>query len=111
MWGTVPRSTSAPAAKERLFFANDYQEGAHPLLLEALTSHNLTPAPGYGLDPWCESARAKRRAACGAPEAAVATALRERVVEMVGVMGVSPFDKAFLSAARRFFSWVPAPPP
>lgn len=69
MWGTMPRSTSAPAEKERLFFANDYQEGAHPLLLEALTSHNLTPAPGYGLDPWCESARAKLRAACGAPEA------------------------------------------
>ena len=54
-----------------LHFESDYLEGAHPALLSRLLETNLEQAPGYGSDPWCESAREKIRAACGCPRAAV----------------------------------------
>lgn len=52
-------------------FASDYLEGAHPAILQRLLETNTTQAPGYGLDPFCESARAKLRAACEDPAADV----------------------------------------
>lgn len=52
-------------------FTCDYCEGAHPLILEALQKTNLVQAPGYGEDPFCQSAREKIRAACGRPDAGV----------------------------------------
>ena len=56
---------------ERLSFASDYLEGAHPRILERLVETNLEKTAGYGADAYSESARAKIRAACGAPEAEV----------------------------------------
>ena len=55
----------------RLFFASDYQEGAHPAILEALAAENLIPHAGYGTDPVSEEARALIRDACSCPGAAV----------------------------------------
>ena len=52
-------------------FTCDYSEGAHPKILERLTATNFEQLPGYGTDLYCESAKAKIRAACGAPEAEV----------------------------------------
>ena len=52
-----------------LSFENDYSEGAHPAVLQALADTNLVQQPGYGTDCWCASAREKIRAACRAPEA------------------------------------------
>jgi len=40
-------------------FKNDYSEGAHPLILEALLKHNLTQEEGYGLDSHTEQAKLK----------------------------------------------------
>lgn len=54
---------------EKLFFASDYMEGAHPKILNRLLETNLEKTSGYGTDPYCESARDKIRIACGAPEA------------------------------------------
>ncbi len=54
-----------------LSLASDYQEGAHPAIMERLVSTNLLRTPGYGTDEFCESAREKIRAACGCPGAAV----------------------------------------
>ncbi|MGX7107785.1 threonine aldolase family protein [Hutsoniella sourekii] len=48
-----------------LYFANDYQEGGHPKLLEALIASNDQQMLGYGTDPYSESARQKIRQACG----------------------------------------------
>ena len=31
-------------------FKNDYSEGAHPQILEALLKYNMTQEEGYGLD-------------------------------------------------------------
>jgi len=56
---------------DKLFFASDYMEGAHPAILKRLLETNMEHTAGYGLDPYSESAREKIRAACQAPEADV----------------------------------------
>ena len=56
---------------DRLFFASDYMEGAHPDILRRLAETNMVHSVGYGLDPFSESARGKIREACGAPGADV----------------------------------------
>ena len=57
--------------ENRLTFASDYMEGAHPLILKRLAETNLEKSSGYGTDNYSESAREKIRAACGTPEADV----------------------------------------
>lgn len=52
-------------------FRNDYSEGAHPRVLQALAETNLEQTRGYGLDPRCEAAGALIRRLCAAPDAAV----------------------------------------
>ena len=54
-----------------LSFVNDYSEGAHPAILEALARTNLQQEPGYGDDAFCASAREKIRVACEDPTADV----------------------------------------
>ena len=49
----------------RVSFESDYIAGAHPEVLRALTETNLESLPGYGSDRYCESAKAKIRAAIG----------------------------------------------
>ena len=56
---------------QKLNFASDYLEGAHPAILRRLLETNLLKTPGYGLDSFSEAAREKIRAACRAPEADV----------------------------------------
>ena len=56
---------------DRMTFASDYMEGAHPLILQRLAETSLEKCPGYGQDRYSESAREKIRAACGTPEADV----------------------------------------
>ena len=52
-------------------FESDYIAGAHPEILRKLTETNLEALPGYGSDPYCESAKDKIRKAIGMPEAEV----------------------------------------
>lgn len=52
-------------------FENDYAAGAHQAILKRLAETNLEPLSGYGTDPYCESAKAKIRKACGCPEAEI----------------------------------------
>ena len=56
---------------DRLAFASDYMEGAHPRILGRLVETNLLKTAGYGLDPFSDAARTKIRTACAAPEADV----------------------------------------
>ncbi|MBE5785673.1 MAG: low specificity L-threonine aldolase [Clostridiales bacterium] len=46
-------------------------EGAHPAILEALVETNLLRSPGYGLDPYSDSAKEKIRLAADAADAEV----------------------------------------
>ena len=57
--------------RNSLSFSCDYMEGAHPSILQRLTETNLLKTPGYGMDSYCESAKAKIREACDAPDAEV----------------------------------------
>ncbi|MBE6812423.1 MAG: low specificity L-threonine aldolase [Ruminococcaceae bacterium] len=47
-----------------LHFESDYIQGAHPAILENLIKTNLIAQTGYGVDCFCEDARAKIRTAC-----------------------------------------------
>lgn len=57
------------SANDRLAFASDYMEGAHPHIMERLQQTNLLHTAGYGMDSFSESARVKIREACSAPNA------------------------------------------
>ena len=52
-------------------FKNDYSEGCHPRILEALTRTNLDQTVGYGLDEHCENAAALIKKAVGCETADV----------------------------------------
>lgn len=54
-----------------LSFENDYSEGAHPKILQRFVETNLEQVPGYGSDPYCDSAKEKIRAACSCPDAEI----------------------------------------
>lgn len=54
-----------------LKFVNDYCEGAHQNILDAILKTNLEKITGYGLDVYSGSAKTKIRKACGKPEAEV----------------------------------------
>ena len=60
--------SSAPA---RIGFRNDYSEGAHPRLLQALAAASDEQNAGYGLDRHSERAAALIRTACAQPDAQV----------------------------------------
>ena len=54
-----------------LVFENDYSEGAHEKVLRRLIETNMEQLTGYGMDPYCESAKKKICEACGCPDAEV----------------------------------------
>lgn len=55
----------------KLHFENDYNEGAHPALLQALVETNQVNLPGYGVDDYTKKAADKIRQACQCPDAEV----------------------------------------
>lgn len=57
--------------EEKILFQCDYNEGAHPRILERLAATNLEQTPGYGEDIYCERAAEKIRSACGDDSLAV----------------------------------------
>lgn len=48
-----------------IYFNNDYAEGCHPKVLEALVRTNMEQTPGYGTDGYCRSAAERIKALCG----------------------------------------------
>ena len=56
---------------DKLFFMNDYGEGAHPLVMQRLMETNLEHTCGYWLDPYSLRAQAIIREKTGQPGAAV----------------------------------------
>lgn len=54
-----------------LFFRNDYSNGAHPAIMEALCKTNLELTVGYGMDDYCSRATQIIRSLCNCPEADV----------------------------------------
>lgn len=56
---------------EKLNFASDYMEGAHPLILLKLMETNLTKSVGYGEDEFCKEAESMILSACDCPDGSV----------------------------------------
>ena len=54
-----------------LSFESDYTEGAHESIIRRLTQTNLEQTPGYGNDPYSESAKERIRQTFGIPGADV----------------------------------------
>jgi threonine aldolase len=54
-----------------LYFNNDYSEGCHEKVLEALIRTNMEQTPGYGEDAYCARAAEKIRKLCGREDLAV----------------------------------------
>ncbi len=54
-----------------LYFNNDYAEGCHQSILDALVKTNMEQTLGYGEDDYCAAAREKIRKACGNDKLAV----------------------------------------
>ena len=54
-----------------LYFNNDYSEGCHEAILEALVKTNYEQTPGYGEDAFCARAAEKIRALCGCSDCGV----------------------------------------
>lgn len=52
-------------------FNNDYNHGAHPDILDALSAANEESYGGYGLDSWCEKAALEIKKHLGCHDAAV----------------------------------------
>ena len=54
-----------------IYFNNDYSEGCHEKVLEALVKTNLEQTPGYGEDAYCAKAAGKIRRICQREDMAV----------------------------------------
>ena len=54
-----------------IYFHNDYSEGCHEKVLDALIRTNLEQTPGYGTDDYCAKAADKIRKACGREDLSV----------------------------------------
>ena len=54
-----------------LHFRNDYGNGAHPKVMDALCKTNLELTVGYGQDPYCRQAADRIRELCDCPNADV----------------------------------------
>ena len=54
-----------------LYFRNDYSNGAHPVVMEALCRTNLELTVGYGMDDYCRRATELIRKLCNCPQADV----------------------------------------
>ena len=54
-----------------IYFHNDYSEGCHEKVLEALAGTNLEQTPGYGTDDYCAKAADMIRTLCGRRDLAV----------------------------------------
>ena len=55
----------------KISFKNDYSEGAHPAILEALLQTNRQQQPGYGLDDYSEQAKELIKKRIDSPESEV----------------------------------------
>ncbi len=56
---------------QKIQFQCDYNEGAHPLIMQRLMETNMEQTVGYGEDPHCQQARELIREACQSPKADV----------------------------------------
>ena len=79
-------------------FECDYNNGAHPKILEHLIATNNQQNLTYGFDEWSESARKKIRKACGAPDAQIYFLTGGTQANMTVIDGVLDHYQAVIAA-------------
>ncbi|MBR6186032.1 MAG: low specificity L-threonine aldolase [Clostridia bacterium] len=82
-----------------LSFENDYSEGCHPKVLEALANTNLIQQPGYGEDEFSLRAKEKIRLACAAPNAEIFFLVGGTQCNQVALDGLLRGNEGVLTAA------------
>lgn len=93
-----PASACDPSARASHLhrFTNDYSEGAHPAILDALVRTNLEQAGGYTTDDHCERARDLILQACGLSrdEASVEFVVGGTAANVISLCGLleRPYD-------------------
>lgn len=83
---------------DKISFASDYEEGAHPAIIANLERTNFLKTSGYGTDEFSSSARKKIRAACKAPDA-----------EIYFLVGGTQTNAAVIGAILKSYEGVIAP--
>ena len=85
----------------KVSFKNDYSEGCHPRILEALTKTNLEQQNGYGLDQYCVSASNLIRNKCGSPLSKVHFVSGGTQANLLVISAVlKPFESVYSAAHR-----------
>ncbi|MBB2954643.1 threonine aldolase [Bifidobacterium commune] len=82
-----------------LDFTNDYNEGAHPRILERITETNMEQLPGYGYDRYSDSAKEKIRQACACPDADVWFLVGGTQTNQTVIDAITPSYAGVVSAA------------
>ena len=82
-----------------LSFENDYSEGCHPKVLQALMDTNLIQQPGYGEDAFSLRAKEKIRQACEAPKADIFFLVGGTQCNQVALDGLLRGNEGVLTAA------------
>lgn len=80
-------------------FRNDYAQGCHPAILEALGRENLVHADGYGDDPWTAQAIGMIRDELGCPEAQVHLLSGGTLTNLAALASLLRAHEAVISAA------------
>ncbi|MBQ8344677.1 MAG: aminotransferase class V-fold PLP-dependent enzyme [Clostridia bacterium] len=80
------------------YFANDYTEGAHEKVLEALVASNMEHLATYGFDSYTERAKEKIRLAADAPDADVYFISGGTQTNMVAIDAMLPSYSGVVSA-------------
>jgi len=80
-------------------FRNDYSEGAHPRILQALADTNLEQTCGYGLDGYCAEAADLIRRRCACPGADVHFAVGGTQVNLLVIHAALRSFEAVMGAA------------
>lgn len=84
---------------DRLFFQNDYGEGAHPLVMRRLMETNMEHTCGYGLDAYSQRAAALIREKCGKPDADVHMMTGGTSANMIALSAfMRPYEAAIAAA-------------
>ena len=79
----------------KLFFRNDYGEGAHPVVLQKLIQTNLEHTCGYGLDDYSLKAADLIREKCDKPNAAVHMMIGGTSANMIALASfMRPYEAA-----------------
>lgn len=86
-------------------FKNDYAEGCHPRILEALAKSNLQQQPGYGLDEHTENAARMIRQICNSPQSAVHLVSGGTQVNLIVISAaLRPYESVISASTGHIFT-------